>query len=67
MSESVILCEGYHDRAFWDGWLRYLGCSDPGVPPPGRNRGRSILELAIDLLGLERKDFFGSLQDGDGD
>lgn len=21
MSESVILCEGFHDRAFWDGWL----------------------------------------------
>ncbi|MBN1208174.1 MAG: hypothetical protein JXB05_25150 [Myxococcaceae bacterium] len=27
--ESVILCEGYHDRAFWDGWLRFLKC---GVP-----------------------------------
>ncbi len=26
MSESVILCEGYHDRAFWAGWLQYLGC-----------------------------------------
>jgi hypothetical protein len=44
MSESVILCEGYHDRAFWDGWLRYLGCSDPGAPPPGSNRRRSILD-----------------------
>ena len=21
MSESVILCEGYYDRAFWAGWL----------------------------------------------
>jgi hypothetical protein len=28
-SESVILCEGYHDRAFGDGWLRFLKC---GVP-----------------------------------
>jgi hypothetical protein len=27
--ESVILCEGYHDRAFWDGWLRSLGCKVP--------------------------------------
>jgi hypothetical protein len=36
MSESVIYCEGYHDRAFWMGWLRHLGCVDPGVPPPGR-------------------------------
>jgi len=36
MSESVILCEGYHDRAFWAGWLLYLGCTDPGLPPVGR-------------------------------
>lgn len=27
--ESVILCEGYHDRAFWDGWLRFLKCTVP--------------------------------------
>src|SRR5262249_29397571 len=36
MSESVIYCEGYHDRAFWMGWLVNLGCVDPGFPPPGR-------------------------------
>ncbi len=36
MSESVILCEGYHDRAFWAGWLLHLGCTDPGLPPVGR-------------------------------
>lgn len=36
MSESVIYCEGYHDRAFWAGWLTHLGCVDPGIPPPGR-------------------------------
>jgi hypothetical protein len=36
MSESVIYCEGYHDRAFWMGWLGHLGCSDPGLPPPGK-------------------------------
>jgi hypothetical protein len=29
-SESYILCEGYHDRAFWKGWLTHLGCNDPG-------------------------------------
>jgi len=29
MSESVILCEGYLDRAFWAGWLRRLGCTIP--------------------------------------
>ncbi len=26
-SESVVLCEGYHDRAFWAGWLKRLGCT----------------------------------------
>ena len=38
MSESVVLCEGYHDRAFWAGWLAYLGCSDPGQRPDRSNR-----------------------------
>jgi hypothetical protein len=33
MSESVILCEGYHDRAFWDGWLTCLGCNSDGFKP----------------------------------
>ncbi len=33
MKESVILCEGYHDRAFWAGWLEHLGCTDPGKRP----------------------------------
>ncbi|MBN1346557.1 MAG: hypothetical protein JXQ73_27960 [Phycisphaerae bacterium] len=31
-SESVIICEGYYDRAFWTGWLARLGCKDPGGP-----------------------------------
>ena len=36
MSETRILCEGYHDRAFWKGWLLYLGCSDAAFKPgPG--------------------------------
>jgi hypothetical protein len=30
MSESVVLCEGYLDRAFWAGWFEHLGCE---VPP----------------------------------
>lgn len=30
MRESIILCEGYHDRAFWAGWLDHLGCTDRG-------------------------------------
>lgn len=33
MSESVILCEGFHDRAFWDGWLTHLGCNSDGFRP----------------------------------
>lgn len=24
--DNVILCEGYHDRAFLSGWLAHLGC-----------------------------------------
>lgn len=24
--QSVIVCEGYHDRAFFAGWLKYKGC-----------------------------------------
>jgi len=33
MSESAVLCEGYHDRAFWAGWLVSLGCTDEGFRP----------------------------------
>jgi hypothetical protein len=33
VSESLILCEGFHDRAFWDGWLAYLGCNSVGFKP----------------------------------
>jgi hypothetical protein len=36
MSESRILCEGFHDRAFWGGWLTHLGCSDEGFRPGTR-------------------------------
>jgi hypothetical protein len=38
MSESVILCEGYHDRAFWAGWLESLACRDPGERSDGGGR-----------------------------
>src|SRR4051812_12224520 len=44
MSHSVILCEGYHDRAFWAGWLLYLGCSDPGIPPAGKSARIQVLD-----------------------
>ena len=36
--ESVILCEGYHDRAFWGGWLEHLDCTNLGRPPGGTGR-----------------------------
>jgi hypothetical protein len=32
-SETQILCEGFHDRAFWAGWLQHLGCSNQGYAP----------------------------------
>jgi hypothetical protein len=44
MSESVILCEGYHDRAFWKGWLTHLRCSDPGIPLQGSSRRQDIID-----------------------
>jgi hypothetical protein len=34
--ESQIICEGYHDRAFWSGMLKQLGCTDPGDRGNGR-------------------------------
>ncbi len=32
--QHVILCEGFDDRAFWAGWLIYLGCQDQGRRRP---------------------------------
>src|SRR5260370_5162601 len=37
-SESYVLSEGYHDRAFWSGQLLHLGCIDPGARPNGQRR-----------------------------
>jgi len=38
MSQAVIVCEGYTDRAFWKGCLAHLECSEPrsrgGVKDP---------------------------------
>lgn len=44
MSESVILCEGFHDRAFWAGWLEHLGCGDPGAAEAGQARRKRVLD-----------------------
>lgn len=35
--QAVICCEGFHDRAFWRGWLLSLGWADHGAPGPGRS------------------------------
>jgi hypothetical protein len=32
-TEAVILCEGYHDRDFWAGWLEYLQLQPPDRIP----------------------------------
>jgi hypothetical protein len=29
--ESIVFCEGYHDRDFWAGWLERLGWVGPGL------------------------------------
>ena len=29
MTQKVLLCEGFDDRAFWSGLLLHLGCTDP--------------------------------------
>jgi len=42
-TESVILCEGYHDRAFWAAWLLYLGMTDRG-DPNGADQRTSVLD-----------------------
>ena len=43
MSESIVLCEGYHDRAFWAAWLERLECTDPGKQKGGGGR-RDVLD-----------------------
>lgn len=43
-TQSIVFCEGYHDRAFWKGWLLRLGCTDPSVPPPGATTRPDIFD-----------------------
>jgi hypothetical protein len=49
MTDSYILCEGYHDRAFWAGLLMCLGCIDPG------DRGHGVRAPVFDPWGNEVK------------
>ena len=44
MSETVILCEGYHDRAFWKGWLLHLGCTDLWSLQSGKREPTRIVD-----------------------
>jgi hypothetical protein len=44
MTTSIILCEGYYDRAFWDGWLEHLGCTDPGATQAGKTTRSQIID-----------------------
>ena len=36
--DSIVLCEGYHDRAFLQGALLKIGCADPGEQPDGSRK-----------------------------
>ncbi len=35
-SQRVVICEGYHDRAFWKGWLKRRGCTPRDTDPWGQ-------------------------------
>lgn len=37
--ESLLLCEGYHDRGFLAGWLQALGCQESRRDPDGKPVG----------------------------
>jgi len=54
-SESRILCEGFHDRAFWKGALKFLGCRSlggPGIPPPLDPWGLRVTGGQFAFLGV---------------
>lgn len=48
--ESVVLCEGVHDRAFWKGWLSHLGCKDarPVLPAGGFGNASDPFGTVVD-------------------
>jgi hypothetical protein len=51
LTETYILCEGYHDRAFWAGALLHLGCTDPGIVDGGGRKRRSVLDPWNKIVG----------------
>jgi hypothetical protein len=56
MRRIVIVCEGYHDRSFWSGWLGRLQCRDcRDSAPQGARRGydpHTGLQVAAGLFGF---------------
>jgi hypothetical protein len=50
-SESVVFCEGFHDRAFWKGLLLHLNCTDPGIVPGASTRGTIKDPFGGDVVG----------------
>lgn len=42
--ESVIFCEGYHDRAFWKGWLQHCRCTNLAEPEAGREGPKPVYD-----------------------
>jgi len=51
--ESLILCEGFHDRDFWKGWLKYLGCKDAR----SRDGERDSLQVSTSSGIVNTKEF----------
>ena len=42
MTETVILTEGFHDRAFWKGLLEAAGCQNVGAPVAGQRNAQVL-------------------------
>jgi hypothetical protein len=55
MNERVVLCEGFHDRAFWQGALEGLKCVDPGAAKGGR---KPVLDLDGKVVGRGQFGFY---------
>ena len=51
-TQSVVLCEGFDDRAFLAQWLETLGCTQARIDPWGRNvvRGEFGFEAPAGLF-----------------
>ncbi|MGA2498763.1 MAG: hypothetical protein ABSH20_13550 [Tepidisphaeraceae bacterium] len=64
LSEALVICEGYHDRAFWHGMLKDLGCHDAPSTQEGDHRvfrdpwnrpvrgGRALLSKSREFVSI---------------